>query len=98
MPAYVIARITVTDWSKYAEYTKVTPGIIAQFGGRFLVRGGELATLEGPEESGRVVLIEFPAFEAATAFYQSQAYQTAKGLRAGAATGQFIVAEGVVPA
>jgi uncharacterized protein (DUF1330 family) len=98
MPAYIIARIHVTDWSKYSEYTKVTPGVIAEFGGRFLVRGGKISTLEGPEESGRLVLIEFPSFETATAFYQSQRYQEAKHLRAGAATGQFLVVEGVVPA
>ncbi len=94
MPAYLIARVQVTDWSRYREYTKVTPDAIKQFGGRFIVRGGEMVTLEGPEETGRVVVIEFPDLEQAKAFYHSEAYAHAKKLRAGAATGQFIAVEG----
>ncbi|NIS14954.1 DUF1330 domain-containing protein, partial [Candidatus Saccharibacteria bacterium] len=50
MPAYMIARVNVTDWDQYSEYMKVTPGIIAKYDGRFIVRGGEMVTLEGPEE------------------------------------------------
>lgn len=97
MPAYLIAQIDVTDWEQYKKYTAVTPGIIEQFGGRFLTRGGKTVTLEGPEESRRVVLIEFPSLEQATAFYNSPAYQAAKDLRAEAATGQFLVIDGVLP-
>ncbi len=48
MAGYIIARVTVTDPEKYQDYTAVTPGLIAKFGGRFLVRGGETVTLEGP--------------------------------------------------
>jgi uncharacterized protein (DUF1330 family) len=95
MPAYLIARIHVTDRTRYADYVKATPAVIAQFGGRFIVRGGECVTLEGPEETGRIVVIEFPTHEAANAFYHSDAYQAAKALREGAATGQFLVVEGV---
>ncbi|MBW2470208.1 MAG: DUF1330 domain-containing protein, partial [Deltaproteobacteria bacterium] len=60
MAAYMIARVNVTDWDKYNEYIKVTPDIIAQYGGRFIVRGGETVTLEGPEEKWRIVVVEFP--------------------------------------
>ena len=95
MPAYIIGRVDVTDWSRYAEYMKGTPAVIAEFGGRFLARGGEVVTLEGAEETGRVVILEFPTLEAATRFYHSEAYQRLKGLREGAATAQFVVIEGV---
>ncbi len=98
MAAYLIARVQVTDWERYREYTKVTPGAIAEFGGKFIVRGGETMTLEGPPETGRVVVIEFPTFEQAKAFYASETYGRAKKLRAGAATGQFILVDGVPPA
>ena len=53
--------------------------------------------MEGPEEKRRVVVIEFPSFEQAEAFYQSEEYQRAKKLREGAAIGTFIVVEGCVP-
>ncbi len=63
MPAYIIARVDVTDWDRYREYTKATPAAIEHFGGRFIVRGGEMITLEGPEETRRLVVIEFPSLE-----------------------------------
>lgn len=95
MTAYILARIDVADPEKYKGYTEATPGIIEKFGGRFIVRGGEKVTLEGPEETHRIVLLEFPSLEQAQAFYNSPEYQAAKKLRAGAATGQFVVVEGV---
>ena len=94
MPAYIIARIRVTDWERYREYTKATPAAIARFGGRFVVRGGETITLEGPQETSRVVVIEFPNLDNAKAFYQSEEYSSAKKLREGAATGQFLAVDG----
>jgi uncharacterized protein (DUF1330 family) len=97
MPAYLIVLMEVTDAEQYSQYTAVTPAVVAQFGGKFIVRGGKTATLEGPEEKRRVVVIEFPSFEMAQAFYQSEAYQRAKVLRKGAANGTFILVEGCVP-
>ncbi|MBN8418183.1 MAG: DUF1330 domain-containing protein [Verrucomicrobia bacterium] len=95
MPAYIIGRVEVTDWTRYAEYMKLTPGIIAQYGGRFIARGGESMTLEGPEETKRVVILEFPTYEAAQQFFHSEEYQCAKSLREGAANAQFFAMDGV---
>ena len=61
MSAYLLVRVKVTDWDKYKEYMKVTPGVIEQYGGRFIVRGGDVETLEGPPETYRVVVVEFPS-------------------------------------
>jgi uncharacterized protein (DUF1330 family) len=94
MPAYIIARVQVTDWEQYREYMKATPAVIGRFGGRFVVRGGEMITLEGPQETGRVVIIESPSLDQAKAFYHSEEYSRAKKLREGAATGQFLAIEG----
>jgi len=95
MPAYIIARVQVTDWSRYQEYTKATPAAIARFGGKFIVRGGKVLTLEGEPETRRLVVIEFPTFEQAQAFYNSAEYRDARKLREGAAIGQFLAVEGV---
>ena len=95
MAGYIIARINVTDPEKYKDYTAVTPGLIAQYGGRFIMRGGETVTLEGPEETGRVVVIEFDSPEQARTFYDSEDYQAAIGLRTAASTGQIIMVAGV---
>jgi uncharacterized protein (DUF1330 family) len=97
MPACIIARVQVTDAARYAEYMKVTPGIIEMFGGRFIARGGETETLEGEPETSRVVLIEFPSLDEARIFYRSPEYKKTKVLREGAATAKFVAVEGWPP-
>lgn len=94
MLAYIIARVEVTDWTHYREYTKATPEVIARYGGKFIVRGGEIVTLEGETETRRLVIIEFPTLKQAQEFYHSPEYTQVKLLRAGAAVGQFIAVEG----
>jgi uncharacterized protein (DUF1330 family) len=95
MAAYMIARINVTDWDQYNEYIKVTPDIITKFGGRFIVRGGESVTLEGPQENWRIVVVEFPDLAKAQEFYNSPEYSDAKKIREGAAEAQFVAVPGV---
>ena len=95
MAAYIIAKINVTDGDQYRKYTRVTPSVVEKFGGRFLARGGEVITLEGPQETQRIVLLEFPSLEKAKQFYDSEEYGEAKKLREGAATASFIAISGV---
>ena len=97
MPAYIIVLVDVTDRERYADYMKVTPSVIAEFGGRFVARGGKTETLEGLPETRRVILLEFPSYELASAFYQSHEYQRAKALRNGAAHATFILVDGYAP-
>ncbi|MCU0647084.1 MAG: DUF1330 domain-containing protein [Gemmatimonadaceae bacterium] len=94
MPAYVIARVDISNPEQYATYTARTPRVVADFGGRFIVRTGDVLTVEGPAETRRVVVIEFPSLEQAKAFYASEAYGAVKARRARAADGQFIIVDG----
>lgn len=95
MSAYVIARVQVTDAEQYGEYTKRTPAVIESFGGRFLARGGQTVTIEGPEAEGRIVVLEFDTLEQAVACFRSTAYDEAKQFRLGAAEMKLIAVEGV---
>ena len=95
MPAYLVARINVTDPEKYEGYKALSPGAIAAYGGRFLARGGETAVLEGEAEDRRVVIVEFPSMEQARTFYDSPEYLEARAARAGAAEGQFLLVDGL---
>ena len=95
MVAYLLIRVEVRDWDRYREYMKATPAALAKYGGRFIARGGETATLEGPEETRRVALVEFSSLAAAKAFYASPEYEAAKALRAGACEAQFVAIEGL---
>jgi uncharacterized protein (DUF1330 family) len=94
MPAYIIARVDVRDPQRYREYTARTPRAVARFGGRFIVRGGEVTTLEGQAETRRIVVVEFPTFEKAKAFYADAGYSDVKKYREGAGDAQFILVDG----
>ncbi|WP_373085064.1 DUF1330 domain-containing protein [Sneathiella sp.] len=95
MTAYLIARIRVTDPDQYEVYKSLAPIAIKKYGGRYLTRGGEMQTVEGPEETSRVVILEFPDMAAARAFYDSPEYKKARDARATAADGQFVLLEGL---
>lgn len=93
--AYLLVQVDVTSPAQYQEYAKLSPGIIAKFGGRYLARAGRTVTLEGPPARSRVVVLEFPSFERAEAFYNSPEYVAARKVRAGAGDAQFVVVEGI---
>ena len=94
MPAYLIGRMTITDPEAYEAYKADTPAIIAAHGGRFLVRGGQVQTLEGDPETQRVIILEFPTVEAAQSFYRSPEYAAAREKRRDAASFQMVLVEG----
>jgi uncharacterized protein (DUF1330 family) len=94
MPAYVIVETDIHDAEQYESYKQASPGAVAAGGGRFLVRGGELAVLEGEWRPKRLVVLEFENLDAAKRFYASPAYQEAKRLREGAASLNMVAVEG----
>jgi len=94
MPAYLIARVAVTNIEKYKQYLNVVPGVIEKFEGKYVSRAGKTVTLEGSDETRRIIIIEFPTLERAKDFYNSTEYQEAKKLRKDAAIGEMIVVEG----
>ncbi|HEU4929960.1 MAG TPA: DUF1330 domain-containing protein [Candidatus Krumholzibacteria bacterium] len=94
MAAYLVARVDVRDWDRYKEYMRHTPRVIAQHGGRFIVRGAPAITIEGADDPRRLVVIEFPSLERAKAFYDSPAYQSIRHYRDGAGEAQFVIVDG----
>ena len=93
--AYMVVQVDVTNPQQYAEYAKLSPGIVAKYGGRYLARAGRTVTLEGGPAKSRVVVLEFPSFDRAVEFYKSGEYIAARKLREGAGSAQFIVVEAV---
>lgn len=94
MTAYWIAHVTVTDPETYAAYQVQARGVFEAHGGRFLARGGQAMTLEGPEFA-RHVIIEFPSINAAQRCYASDQYRAARALRSGAAEVQIVLVEDI---
>ena len=95
MTAYLIVETDITDPEQYEQYKAASPGAVAAGGGRFLVRGGELAVLEGDWSPKRLVMVEFEDLEAAKRFYESPEYQAVLKLREGAANLRMVVVEGI---
>jgi uncharacterized protein (DUF1330 family) len=95
MPAYLIVETDITDPVQYEQYKAASPGAIAAHGGRFVVRGGEMAVLEGDWSPKRLVVVEFDDLEAAKRFYESPEYQAAMKLREGAADLNMVAVEGI---
>lgn len=95
MAAYVLVDVQIHDPSVYAEYRQLTPASIAAYGGRFVVRGGAVETLEGDWTPERIVVLEFPSAAQARAWWTSAEYAGAKALRQRSATTRMILVEGV---
>ena len=93
MKAYWLVRCNVKDADIYGEYIKLAGPAIEKHGGRYLVRGGQQAEVEG-EGYERTVLVEFDSFEEAKACYQSEDYQTAYKLQEKAADSLVVIVEG----
>jgi uncharacterized protein (DUF1330 family) len=93
--AYLIAEVEITDPKAYEEYRKIVPGTIAQYGGRYLVRGGTVETKEGGWTPSRVVVLEFDNLDQARKWYHSPEYAPALAIRARAGKSKVILVEGV---
>jgi uncharacterized protein (DUF1330 family) len=92
MAAYMIAEMDVSDPAAYEAYKAAAADVMARYGGRYIVRGGEALVLEGAPPK-RVVVVEFDSLEAARRWYSSPDYQAAKALRAHAAVSRRFVVE-----
>jgi len=94
MAVYSMVHIDVKDAEGYAKYSELAGFAVAQYGGEFLARGGECLQMEG---TGRVrnVIIRFPDWETAKAFYNGPEYQEALSYGLPAAEREYTFVEGV---
>ena len=95
MAAYVIAEVTITDPSGFEAYRQMVPATVAKYGGKFVVRGGQMEMLEGNWAPKRLVVIEFESAERAKQWWASEDYREAKALRQRTAQTNLLVIEGV---
>ena len=90
---YLIAHVTVSNPDAWAEYARAAGQAMQDFNPKIIAWSGQYENLEG-ESYERHVVFEFASFAEAKRFYESPAYQAARALRAGAATGTFVLVEG----
>lgn len=94
---YVIAEITVTDPDAYKSYVAAVGPLVAHFGGKYVVRGGQIIAVEGDPPIGRFVVIEFESLAAARSFEDLPEYQAIAPLRRKAARSRVFLVEGSSP-
>jgi uncharacterized protein (DUF1330 family) len=96
MPAYVISEVSeVVDAAAMERYRALAEVTIKQYGGCYLVRGGEWESLEGEWALERTIVVEFPSWERAKDWYRSPEYATALDLSQIALKRKMLVVEGV---
>lgn len=90
---YWIGQMDVKDAEVYDTYRAANAKPFADYGAKFLVRGGKQQVEEGTWRA-RTVIIEFASYEDAVACYHSDDYQNAKAIRVPVAEGSLVIVEG----
>jgi uncharacterized protein (DUF1330 family) len=92
--AYVIFTEDINDPAGMQAYQKASAPSVAQSGAVVLAVDGKPEVLEGEWHGQRTVLLEFESAQAAHAWYDSDAYQQAAGLRQAAAQTNAVIIAG----
>ena len=95
MPAYFVAELEITNPAAMEPYRAEVPATIAQYGGRYLTRGGAAELIEGGPEPKRIVILEFADTAAVKRWYDSPEYQKILPIRLATSTGRAFIVEGV---
>lgn len=95
MPAYMIVTAKIADRDAFISgYGAAAARLVAQFGGRYVLRSPGATLLEGAFGDGAsMVISEWPDRQAALAFWNSPEYAEVKKLRDGIADCQVLVIE-----
>jgi uncharacterized protein (DUF1330 family) len=93
VPGYLILNNVVTDPEGYEAYKAGAERLIADHGGRYLVRWGPSTVMEG-DWPARFVVVEFPSYEAALAFYRSPEYAELAEIRKHCSTSSLVIVDG----
>ena len=95
MPAYVIVEIDIVDPVGYEEYKKLAGATVEKHGGRYIVRGGPVETLEGDWNPKRIVILEFQSMQRAKEWLNCEEYREPRKMRHRTAKTKMILVEGM---
>lgn len=95
MTAYAISEVEVLDEVEGQRYRDLASASIAQYGGRYIVRGAAPEVPEGDWPTRqRVVVVEFPTMEQLQRWYGSAEYAEALAVRRTALSRRLLFVEG----
>ena len=94
MKAYCIFDVReIVDGAKLEAYTREVLATVQAHGGRYLNVGGNCRAVEGSWSPEFLVLIEFPGYEQARDWYESDEYAALKRLRRQGSRGDAVIIE-----
>jgi uncharacterized protein (DUF1330 family) len=94
MPAYFVVELDTTNAAGMEPYRAAVPSTIAQYGGRYLARGGATELIEGGPEPKRIVILEFADAAAVKRWYNSPEYQKILPIRLANSSSRAFIVEG----
>ena len=97
MPAYLVAWLTVNDSESMIEYREKAPDLVRKYGGKYLFTGPGAEALEGDWKAHGMAMIEFPTYEDAKRWYESDEYAPLRAARQGGADSSIILTPDVQP-
>ena len=93
-PAFIVAKLTITDEDTYGTYRAGFGAVFQEFGGEIVAASGAPTVLEGNWDATTTVIIRFDSRAEALAWYNSDGYQELIRIRQSASTGEMILLDG----
>jgi uncharacterized protein (DUF1330 family) len=93
--AFFMVELALRDPALLAAYREKVPSLVAQHGGRYVVRTDRIETIEGDWRPERFTVVGFPDLAALRSWYYSDAYKAILPQRLAAASCRAILVEGV---
>lgn len=95
MAEYIVAGLEITDPAQFQKYSEQVVATVRQYGGTYVIRGGQPEKLEGTWNPKRISILEFPSAEGAKAWYRSPEYSAIINFRQRGATTDLVLVQGV---
>jgi len=97
MSVYMVIEIAIRNADLYSQYVERVPEVVEKYGGRYLVRGGEVTPLSGDWNPERVIIMEFETVEQLQRCFRSAEYLELAPLREQSTVSKAIIVEGYSP-
>ena len=94
-PAYIITEFEIVDQAAIKEFAPKVAELVKASGAKYLIRGGQIVSLEG-EAPKRFTVQTFESMEKAQAFRASAGWKELTPLREKALKQRSFIAEGIV--
>jgi len=93
---YMIGDVDIKNINEYKKYMEKVKPMIESYGGEYLIRGGEIDSLEtNLWKPTRIVLVKFPSKKLAMEWYNSDEYKPYKKIRFENATSNILMVDGL---